>query len=70
MSETLETLTNNRSTVPGFWTRLALAIEAMGESYEERLEQRVSRLETEVARFSQKLEEARGGPALRSGQVK
>ena len=38
--------------VPGFWTRLALAIEAMGESEEERLEKRISRLEAEVVRLS------------------
>lgn len=40
--------------VPGFWTRLALAIEAMGESESEtdRLEKRVRRLEAEVERLS------------------
>lgn len=38
--------------VPGFWTRLALALEAMGESEAERLERRVSRLEAEVVRLS------------------
>jgi len=65
-----ETSTSARSTVPGFWTRLVLAMEAMGESYEERLEQRVSRLEAEVARLSEESEEARGGLALRSGHVK
>ena len=37
---------------PGFWTRLALAAEAMSESYAERLEKRVSRLEAEVERLS------------------
>lgn len=41
-----------QKTVPGFWTGLALAIEAMSESYEEQLEKRVSRLEAEVGRLS------------------
>lgn len=43
---------NPQKTVPGFWKRLVLAAEAMSESYEERLEKRVSRLEAEVARLS------------------
>jgi hypothetical protein len=36
----------------GFWARLAFAVEAAGESYEERLEKRVSRLEAEVKRLA------------------
>jgi len=43
---------NSQKAVPGFWKRLALAAEAMSESYEERLEKRVSRLEDELARLS------------------
>lgn len=38
--------------VPGFWTRLAIALEPLGGSYQEQLERRVRRLETEVARLS------------------
>lgn len=37
-----------QQTVPSFWRRLALAVEAMGESHQERLEKRVSRLDAEV----------------------
>lgn len=44
---------NAQKTVPGFWRRLALAIESASESYEERLEKRVGRLEAEVARLSE-----------------
>ncbi len=49
-----------QNTVPGFWTRLALAIEAMSESYEEQLEKRVSRLEAEVGRLSAVLKNTYG----------
>lgn len=38
--------------LPGFWTRLASAIEAASESYTEQLEKRVSWLEAEVERLS------------------
>lgn len=44
---------NPQKAVPGFWKRLALAIEAASESYEERLERRVGWLEAEVARLSE-----------------
>ena len=40
-----------RSIVPGFWTRLRLVLEECGESYEELLERRISRLEAEVERL-------------------
>ena len=40
--------TTPRVTVPGFWTRLALAIQEASESYEERLDKRVAWLEAEV----------------------
>ncbi|MDB5967994.1 MAG: hypothetical protein JWQ90_444 [Hydrocarboniphaga sp.] len=43
---------NPPRTVPGFWTRLALAVEAVGESDAERLEKRIRRLEAEVERLS------------------
>ena len=43
---------NPQATAPGFWTRLALAIQEAGESYAERLERRVKWLETEVTRLS------------------
>lgn len=42
----------------GFWTRLALALEPLGESYEERLEKRIQRLEKEVSRLSRVRNEA------------
>lgn len=42
---------DRQRTTTGFWQRLAPAREAMGESEEERLEKRVSRLEAEVARL-------------------
>ncbi|MGH6644761.1 MAG: hypothetical protein ACRED3_18910 [Bradyrhizobium sp.] len=38
--------------VPGFWKRLLLVAEETGESYAERLEKRVGRLEAEVERLS------------------
>lgn len=44
---------NPQTTNPGFWRRLVLAVEAMGESYEEQLEKRVSSLEVAVARLTQ-----------------
>ena len=43
---------NPKKSIPSFWGRLVLAAEAMSESYEERLEKRVSRLEAEVDRLS------------------
>ena len=43
---------NPQNTVPGFWKRLLLAVEEIGESYAEHLEKRVRRLETEVTRLS------------------
>lgn len=43
---------NPTKTVPGFWTRLALAFEDISDSYQERLEKRVGRLEAEVERLS------------------
>jgi pimeloyl-ACP methyl ester carboxylesterase len=43
-----------QQTVPSFWRRPALAVEAMGESYQERLEKRVSRLCAEVERLKWK----------------
>ena len=46
------TQASQQQTVPGFWKSLALAIEESGESYEERLEKRVRRLEAEVERLS------------------
>jgi len=42
-------LVDSKETTSGFWKRLSLAIEAMSESHEEQLENRVSRLEVEVA---------------------
>jgi len=44
--------TNPKKNVPSFWNRLMLAAEAMSESYDERLEKRVSQLEAEVDRLS------------------
>lgn len=49
-----DTGTKSPGTVPGLWTRLFLALEAMGESYDEQLEERISRLEVAVARLSEK----------------
>lgn len=46
-----KTITNTRTIVPGFWTRLKLVLEECSESYEERLERRVRRLEAEVERL-------------------
>ena len=44
---------NSQRTTLGFWKRLVLAVAAAGESYEERLEKRVSALEVAVARLTQ-----------------
>ena len=46
-----------RGTPMGFWKRLARALESMSESVEGQIEERVSRLEAEVARLS-KIQEA------------
>ena len=45
--------TNQQAKAPGFWKRLVLAVEAMGDSYEEQLEKRVRTLEVAVARLTQ-----------------
>ena len=44
---------NQQGKTPGFWKRLVLAVEAMGDSYEEQLEMRVRALEVAVARLTQ-----------------
>lgn len=44
---------NPQKTVPGFWARLALAIEPIGGSYQEPLEKRVRQLEDEVERLAE-----------------
>lgn len=44
---------NPQGMIPGFWKRLALAVKAMGESYEEQLEKRVRSLEAAVARLTE-----------------
>ena len=49
----MNTQANLQGTTPGFWKRLVLAVEAMGESYEEQLEKRVRTLEVAVARLTQ-----------------
>lgn len=49
----MNTQANLQRTIPGFWKRLVLAVEAMGESYEEQLEKRVSSLEVAVTRLTQ-----------------
>lgn len=43
-----QTNANSQARVPGFWTRLMYALADVGESYEERLERRVSQLERQV----------------------
>ena len=43
---------NTQANVPGFWRRLAVALEPLGSSYAEQLDLRVARLEAEVARYS------------------
>ncbi|MGQ0618389.1 MAG: hypothetical protein ACT4QA_00490 [Panacagrimonas sp.] len=45
--------TNPQKTVPGFWARLAFAVEPLGGSYQERLEKRARQLEAEVERLSE-----------------
>lgn len=42
----------SQRSVPAFWTRLALALEEASEPYEEQLERRVARLESEVRHLS------------------
>lgn len=42
----------SQKSVPGFWTRLAITIEEAFEPYEEQLERRVARLESEVRHLS------------------
>ena len=44
---------NQQGKAPGFWKRLVLAVEAMGDSYEEQLEKRVRVLELAVAQLTQ-----------------
>lgn len=46
------TQVSSQKATPGFWKRLALAVETVGVPYEEQLEKRVLRLEAEVARLS------------------
>lgn len=46
--------TVSRKAAPGFWERLALALEPMGSSSQESLERRVQWLEAEVARLSER----------------
>ena len=43
--------TSPQNSVPGFWTRLCLALDALGESHDGHLERRIKRLEAEVERL-------------------
>ncbi len=45
--------TDSRKAVPGFWERLAFALEPLGCSSQEPLERRIRQLEAEVARLSE-----------------
>lgn len=38
--------------MPGFWKRLAIGIEEASISHDERIEMRIRRLETEIARLT------------------
>jgi hypothetical protein len=51
-----------QGTRDSFWKRLYFVLEQMGESYEEQLEKRIYRLETEVSRLSRILnDDAKNG---------
>ncbi len=44
----------SQKTSPAFWERLAFALEPLGGSYQERLENRVRLLEAEIQRLSER----------------